>query len=207
MTGVWTVGDVAIHETKTLEIVATVTGLGPYNNVAEVTAADQPDKDSTPGNGRAHEDDQDNAVVSGLQADLSLGKLVNVTSANVGDNVVYTVVVTNAGPTASTGSGISVGDQLPAGVSFGMASESQGSYDATTGIWTLGHVRRRQSAVLTVIAQVTANGPITNVAEVIAANEPDPNSTRTTTTRRRTTGQRDDQRQPACRPERRQVGQ
>ena len=177
VTGVWTIGSVAIGQTKTLEIVATVTGLGPFNNVAEVTAADQPDKDSTPGNGDAGEDDQDNAVVKGLQADLSLGKLVNVTSANVGDNVVYTVVVTNAGPTASTGSGISVGDQLPAGVSFGMASESQGSYDAMTGIWTLGTLGVGQSAVLTVIAQVTAGGPITNVAEIIAANEPDPNST------------------------------
>ena len=177
VTGSWTVGSVAIGQTKTLEIVATVTGLGPYNNIAQVTAADQPDADSTPGNGDAHEDDQDNAVVSGLQADLSLGKLVNVTMANVGDNVVYTVVVTNAGPTASTGSGISVGDQLPPGVSFGMASESQGSYDAATGIWTLGALSVGQSATLTVVAQVTANGPITNVAEIIAANEPDPNST------------------------------
>ena len=176
-TGVWTIGSVAIGQTKTLDIVARVTGLGPYNNVAEVTAADQPDEDSTPANGDAGEDDQDNAVVKGLQADLSLGKLVNVTMASVGDNVVYTIVVTNAGPTASTGSGISVGDRLPPGVSFGMASESQGSYDAMMGVWTLGALGVGQSATLTVVAEVTANGPITNVAEIIAADQPDPNST------------------------------
>ncbi|MEI8307796.1 MAG: DUF11 domain-containing protein, partial [Chloroflexales bacterium] len=49
--GIWTVGTLAAHTTTTLVIQARVTGIGPYTNTAQVSASDQYDPDSTPGNG------------------------------------------------------------------------------------------------------------------------------------------------------------
>ena len=46
----------------------------------------------------AAEDDQDSATVSPTAADLSLTKTVNDAAANVGDNVTFTITVSNAGP-------------------------------------------------------------------------------------------------------------
>ena len=61
-TGVWTVGTVDTVAPATLNMTATVNAVGPYLNSAEVTAADQPDADSTPGNNVPAEDDQDSAT-------------------------------------------------------------------------------------------------------------------------------------------------
>ena len=62
-TGVWTVGTIANGGNAILNITATVntaTGVaGEYLNIAEVTASDQADSDSTPNNNIAAEDDQD----------------------------------------------------------------------------------------------------------------------------------------------------
>jgi uncharacterized repeat protein (TIGR01451 family) len=176
-TGVWTVGSVAVGETKTLEIVATVAGVGPFSNSAEVSAANEPDVDSAPGNGDAGEDDQSHAVVSGLLADLSLVKNVSPGSATVGEVITYEVLVTNDGPSPSLGAGVSVGDQLPAGVSVLMVAESRGSYDVATGVWTLGMLGVGETASLLVEVVVTAAGALVNTAEVIGADSPDPDST------------------------------
>ncbi|KAF2341360.1 DUF11 domain-containing protein, partial [Flavobacterium nitrogenifigens] len=56
-TGLWTVGNMAIAATHTLQITAIVNATGNYVNVAEVTASSQPDPDSTPNNGVTTEDD------------------------------------------------------------------------------------------------------------------------------------------------------
>jgi uncharacterized repeat protein (TIGR01451 family) len=66
-TGVWTVGTVTTATPATLSIIATVinaTGVaGEYINVAQVTASDQADPDSTPNNNLITEDDQDSATI------------------------------------------------------------------------------------------------------------------------------------------------
>ncbi len=61
-TGAWTVGTIADGANATLGITATVNASGNYTNVAEVTASDLPDPDSTPNNNVPSEDDQDSAT-------------------------------------------------------------------------------------------------------------------------------------------------
>ena len=63
-TGVWDVGTVGNNDTATLDVVATTTTPGNVTYTAEVTASDQNDPDSTPGNGIASEDDQDSSSVN-----------------------------------------------------------------------------------------------------------------------------------------------
>jgi len=172
---VWTVGTVASGNSATLQIVATVASIGTKSNVAELTAADQPDTDSTPNNGIAAEDDQDSVDVTPLVADVSLTKTVSNATPNVGDNVTFTITVANAGPDSATN--LTVGDALPAGMTFVTDTASQGTYNSGTGVWTVGTIASGATATLQIVASVDSIGTKTNTAQVTAADQADSDST------------------------------
>ncbi len=174
-TGIWTVGNIDNGENATLTIVATVTTIGAKTNTAEVTAADQADPDSTPGNNNPDEDDQASVVVTPQQIDLSLTKTVDNATPAVGDNVTFTITVSNAGPDDATG--VVVTDLLPTGLTFVSADESVGTYVSGTGVWTIGELDSGASATLTIVATVASSGSKVNTAEVTAADQADPDST------------------------------
>ncbi|SEK94666.1 conserved repeat domain-containing protein, partial [Aquimarina amphilecti] len=119
--GVWNVGTVAVGSPESIQITALVnapTGaIGEYNNVAEITASDQLDPDSTPDNddGNQSEDDEDNFEVTPQTSDLSINKVVSNTTPNVGDVVTFTITLSNAGSDAATN--VSVADVVPVGYS------------------------------------------------------------------------------------------
>jgi uncharacterized repeat protein (TIGR01451 family)/fimbrial isopeptide formation D2 family protein len=172
--GDWTVNDLAIGASESLQVTATVDVEGSIVNTAEVTSSALPDPDSTPGNGAAAEDDQASVTINGHgMADLSLTKAADATSATVGSEVTYTLVLTNNGPDNATG--VVVRDQLPVGLTYD--SHQGGAYDPTTGGWSVGSLGAGQSATLTITVRVGHPGTMTNVAEVAAADQRDPNST------------------------------
>ncbi len=172
-TGTWLVGTVADGATVTLELDARLTTTAPVTNVAQVSVSDQRDPDSTPGNAVASEDDQAAVTLAPQVADLRLSKTVDDTSPAVGSDVTFTVRVVNDGPSPATQ--VAVRDLLPAGLTFVAAS---GDYDPATGIWTVGDVAVGDAAahVLTVTTTVTAPGAVSNVAEVVASQQADPDS-------------------------------
>jgi uncharacterized repeat protein (TIGR01451 family) len=174
-TGVWTVGSVASAADATLQIVATVTTSGAKTNTAEVSASDQFDVDSTPGNNLAAEDDQASVVVTPAIADLSVTKTVDNNAPNVGQNVNYTVTVSNAGPATATN--VAVSDVLPGTLTFVSSTPSQGAYVNGTGVWTVGSINSGANATLQITATVTVGGTTTNTAQVSAADQFDPDST------------------------------
>ena len=105
-------------------------------------------------------------------ADLVMAKTVDNAAAVTGTNVIYTVTATNEGTLDATL--VEVTDLLPAGVSFVSASASQGSYDDSTGLWTVGTLTPNGVATLDITASVTAaTGTITNTAEVTSMAEAD----------------------------------
>jgi uncharacterized repeat protein (TIGR01451 family) len=175
-TGVWTVGAINASASATLQIVATVASLGAKTNVAEVTAANETDVDSTPNNGDATEDDQASVTVTPASIDLSLEKTVNNPTPNVGENVTFTITVTNAAG-SNDATGVEVTDILPAGLTFVSANPSQGAYTAGTGIWNVGTISAGASATLNIVATVTTGGVKTNMAAVTAADQTDVDST------------------------------
>ena len=59
ITGIWNVGSIDINAIQTLKVVAYVLPVGDFTNVAEVIGANELDLDSTPGNNKLQEDDQD----------------------------------------------------------------------------------------------------------------------------------------------------
>lgn len=83
--------------------------------------------------------------------DLSINKTVDNANPNHGDTVVYTLVVTNAGP--DTAPAAKVTDVLPAGITY-VSDDGAGSYDSATGIWTAGDMAKDASKTLKITAKV-----------------------------------------------------
>ncbi len=173
--GVWTVGTVPVGADTILQISATVATADMTTNTAEVTAADQLDPNSTPGNGVETEDDQDSVHVTPQVADLSLQKEIGNQAPAVGQEVTFTVVVTNSGPDTATG--IEVTDLLPYGLTFYDAETTQGDYTSGNGLWNVGSLVNQTSATLIIRATLESDQPLVNTAEVTAADQYDPNST------------------------------
>ncbi len=76
----WTIGDLAAGASASLQFTVTVTRAGSFTNVAQVTAANEPDVDSTPGNNVPEEDDQDDATVVAVQV---------LAATTIGDDVFF----------------------------------------------------------------------------------------------------------------------
>jgi uncharacterized repeat protein (TIGR01451 family) len=99
-------------------------------------------------------------------ADLVITKTVNNATPVVGSNVIFTVTVTNNGPSASDG--VTVTDLLPTGYSYVTSGVSTGSYNPGTGTWTIGTLANGGSATMTVTAKVLASGNYSNTATATA---------------------------------------
>ncbi len=174
-TGRWTVGSLPSGATTSLQLIARVDSVGAKINAAQIIAADLFDPDSTPGNNVANEDDQASTTVTPQRIDLSLTKSTNRPRPNVGEQVTFTLTLTNAGPDGATG--ILVRDLLPGGLTFVSANPTAGTYDSTTGIWTIATLGNAGTATLPIIATYNAPMMIVNTAEVIAAAQTDVDST------------------------------
>ncbi|MGB5462166.1 MAG: DUF11 domain-containing protein, partial [Aureibaculum sp.] len=174
-TGIWTVPVIANGNTETLNITANVNAAGIYDNNAEVTASDNLDPDSTPGNGITTEDDYSSVgTTPSALSDIELTKVVDNANPNVGTNVIFTLSVTNNGPSAATG--VLVTDLLPTGYTY-VSDDGAGAYVSATGIWTLPVMVNGNTETLNITASVNATGNYDNIAEVTASDNLDPDST------------------------------
>ena len=165
-TGLWTVGTVDVGSPQTLVIQATVTSPGPQTNTATITSSDQFDPVTT--------NDTASVVTVPQQADLALAKAVSDPTPNVGDTITYTVTLSDNGPDAATG--VQVTDLLPAGLSFVSARPSRGTYDAGSGLWTVGTVTTASPQTLLILATVVSPGAQTNTATISRADQFDPDT-------------------------------
>ena len=96
-------------------------------------------------------------------AKLDLVKTVDLAEAKVGDNVTYTIVVSNTGTAISNA--IEVTDTLNSGLQFVSASPAV-AYNSTTGVWTVGTLAVGASATLTITAKLLAIGVTQNYADI-----------------------------------------
>ena len=174
-TGEWSVGSLASGAQATLTIDAVVDTVQSTTNIAQVWAVDQYDSDSSPGNSVPSEDDYASASFELAQADLSVTKAVDNPTPNVGDDVHFTVTVTNAGVDPATG--VTLLDALPDGLAYVRSDAGVGAYDSGTGIWDVGDLAVQQTATLTITAKSTNDTPLTNVVEVQTLDQQDPDPT------------------------------
>jgi uncharacterized repeat protein (TIGR01451 family) len=111
--------------------------------------------------------------------DLEVTKTVDKLTAEIGDNLIYTIGVKNLHDSLDV-TGLVVRDQLPNGVTYVSHTAFAGtSYDPATGLWNIDDVMSNavDSVGLTITVAVTTSGVISNLAEVLTLNETDADST------------------------------
>ncbi len=147
--------------------------LGTPSGVVTNTATISGTGNTDPTNDSASEPTTIGEIVG--SADLTVTKIVDDTSPAEGDTLTYVVSVTNGGPDDATG--VEVTDALPVGLTFVSSKASQGSYQAASGIWTVGSLAVGETAGLLIRATVddgTAGTTLTNRALVSAVDQGDP---------------------------------
>ena len=149
--GVWNIGNLTKGASATLKITTLINGTGDIINTANVVS------NEFDWNTDNNKDSQ--KVTIPKAADLSVTKQSNVTSANLGDLVKWTLTVKNNGPDVDTN--VVVSDVLPEGLIF---NSSNGNY--ADGEWSVGTLNAGQSRSLEIIALVNTTGSIVNTATV-----------------------------------------
>lgn len=125
------------------------------------------------------------AAPGAVTADLRLTKSDSPDPLVLGQNLTYTIAVTNLGPGGATG--VTVVDNLPPTATFVSASSTVGSCvrAGTTVTCTIGALASSASATITIVVTPAAAGSLTNTATV-SATQVDPvaanNSATATTT-------------------------
>ena len=135
--------------------------------VNTATASGGTSVDSNPANNSATDTDTITAT-----ADLSVTKTAPSGTVPQFSNVVFTITVTNNGPSAATG--VVVTDNLPAGLTY-VSNDCGASFASPTLTWNVGGLAASASATCHLTAQVTSQGvPIVNSATA-TGNEADSN--------------------------------
>ncbi len=111
-------------------------------------------------------------------ADLSLTKSVSNAAPAFGTSINYVLSVTNASGSTLTATGVTVQDTLPTGFGFTSAS-GFGTYNSSTGVWTVGSIPPGTTRTLTISGTVaaTSGASVTNIAQISASSAFDPDST------------------------------
>jgi uncharacterized repeat protein (TIGR01451 family) len=115
----------------------------------------------------------DMMISNAPMADLSIIKTATPEPVLAGENVTYTITVTNNGP--ATARFVKVQDVLPAGLTLISNAISTGSWIAP--FWYIGPLNNGVTETMTIVAKVDANyiGSITNTATVSSTTlDPDP---------------------------------
>ena len=182
VSGIWEVGNLENGDIETLLIDVQVKPNGDYLNIAEVSASNVLDSDSTPGNGITTEDDYAEASVEPTQiiADLSISKTTvsGRTIALPGDEIRFQITVTNDGPGIATN--VVAQDLLPVGFEYVQHSATSGTYDPATGIWDAEDIPANgsQTIFIDVIVREPTDTPgeFINNAEIISSDQLDPDT-------------------------------
>lgn len=116
--------------------------------------------------------------VPSTYADLSLTKTVSNATPASGAAISYTLTVRNAAAPSLTATGVTVLDVMPAGFSYTGVTGS-GSYNSSTGVWTVGTLAPGATASITISGTVGASSGATiiNTAEISASSLADLDST------------------------------
>jgi len=151
----WSVGILNSGQVSNLTLVVKAPASGSITNTA---TANSPTGDPNPTNNTSP---PVTTTVTPV-ADLAVGKS-GAASVIATSNLVYTISVTNLGP--STASGVVVTDSLPAGATFVLAS-GLGVNNGGVVNWSLGSLTAGQVSNLNLTVNAPAGGTLTNTAIV-----------------------------------------
>jgi uncharacterized repeat protein (TIGR01451 family) len=116
-------------------------------------------------------------IVPVTEIDLELEKMAVTSPVQVGRTAAFSIKLTNNSTVKAMG--VTVKDFLPAGFTYVSASTDGGTYDSTTGIWTIpGAMEPGENRFLILRGTAPSTpGTYTNCAQVNSANQTDKDST------------------------------
>ncbi len=156
-----TLTNLAKNATATVSITVNPTATGSATNIANAAPFEF---DPNPANNTA-------SVVSAINAlaDLTLSQTGSANPVLAGNNLIYTLRITNLGP--STASNVVLTDPLPPGAAFVSATNSQGACSQSSGVVTcnLGSLATNATATVGITVRPNNAGTITNTASVTSA--------------------------------------
>ena len=167
-------GSLAVGESATLTVVVQPLSAGVATNVAEVAAATW---DPQTANNRK------TATTQVSPADLTLVLADSPDPVEIGQDLTYTLWVSNAGP--ATAEGVVLTNRWPTGATLVSADASRGSWvtNGETVVADFGTLSSGETAVATLVVQPLVGGVATNVAEVSATSfDPQTGNNRKTAT-------------------------
>lgn len=160
---------IASGGTATVTVTVATTTAGTLQNVVDVSA-DEADPNL------ANNTDTELTTVADPAADLSVQQTDAPDPARIGQQITYTVSVSNAGP--QNAQGVSLTDDLPAGATFESATPDQGSCDPPSGgtvTCNLNTIADDDTVEVAIIVTHTSSGTKTNQATVSSiTNDPTP---------------------------------
>ena len=168
---IWTIGDMENGESVVLTLITRVT----MSNVAIVNSAvvNSSTYDPNETNNNGSNIDSNQTIESGLEADLEIIKVANVTEAHIGDLIEWTITVINHGPDEADD--VFVVENLPDSLEYVSHVDDEGIFDKNTMVWTIGNIANGESAVLKLVTRVVlSNVAIVNSA-VVNSSTYDPN--------------------------------
>ncbi|WP_458405246.1 CARDB domain-containing protein [Methanobrevibacter sp.] len=158
----WNIPQIIAGDSYSVSVTVTVSKMGTFNNTAVVVS----DENKTETN------DTTNITVKNV--DLDITKVANATEVYVGDEVTFTITVTN------NGDGIAHNANVTDVLDEAFEYVSGGSYDAATRTvtWNLDQIGAGETAEVTVVVTVSKGGKFNNTATVVC----DENKTETNDT-------------------------
>ncbi|MEJ1221481.1 gliding motility-associated C-terminal domain-containing protein [Sediminicola sp. 1XM1-17] len=166
---VWKIPSIGVGQTANLKLTVEVASIHDYNNIASLSFVDQTDPNS-----------QNNKDEIGITinefSDLSLKKTVNTTNPNVGDTVIFSLIVTNDGPNDATN--VTIVDQVPSGFALGNINNG-GILEGNIITWEIPKIEIGDK-ILTyetiVLPPTGAAGEYKNIAGITKMDQNDPDS-------------------------------
>jgi uncharacterized repeat protein (TIGR01451 family) len=152
-------GGMAAGTAATITVVAVAARAGKLTNLASVTGAVV---DTDPVNNTAGI----SVNVAPIYADVAVAMTGGPNPVIVGNNITYTITVTNDGPNTATG--VVLTDPLPAGVTYVSGTASAGTITQSGASLTadLGDLGAGGAATIVLVAQATEIGAPSNTATV-----------------------------------------
>ncbi|GAA4300054.1 FG-GAP-like repeat-containing protein [Nibribacter koreensis] len=159
LSGNWTVGALALNETKTLIIRATQklpSNLGSFTSTATLL-----DRGSNEADLNTNNNTSSTTITITPSADVAVSMLVSTTAPAQGSNFTYTVRVTNNGP--NNASNVVVSGSVPAGLAFSGATPTTGTATIGAGsiTWNAGLIQRGTTQTMVLTASASTVGSIT----------------------------------------------
>jgi uncharacterized repeat protein (TIGR01451 family)/gliding motility-associated-like protein len=145
----WNLDSLKVNQNETLTIIARVNSNVLHGSLISNTATvSSSTLDPVLTNNSATQTTVVNSV-----SDLSVVKTAIPNPAIAGEDLTYTITISNNGP--SDAQNVSIADNLPVELSFVSASASYGSWSSPT--WTIGILAANTSQTLTIVANVDAS--------------------------------------------------